>query len=82
MAEIKQLKKEDMETYRKSILEYHDVRLVADCARDEGRKEGRDEEKITIAKKCLQMDIPVEVIVELTGYTEKQINYYAENGTL
>ena len=30
-----------METYNKSILQYHDVRLAMDCARDEGREEGR-----------------------------------------
>ena len=38
--ETKRLTKADMETYRKSILKYNEVRLVADCAREEGREEG------------------------------------------
>ena len=40
LAEIKQLTKKNMETYRKSILKYHDVRLAVDCDREEGVKEG------------------------------------------
>ena len=82
MAEVKQLTEEDMETYRKSILEYHDVRLAVDCAREdgigEGVKKGREEEKINIVKKCLQMDIPTGVITRLTGYSKEQINRYAK----
>ena len=40
LSEIKRLTKIDMEKYRKSILKYNEVRLVADCARDEGRDKG------------------------------------------
>ena len=40
LSEIKRLTRVDMEKYRKSILKYNEVRLVADCARDEGREEG------------------------------------------
>ena len=85
-----------MEKYRKSILKYNEVCLVADCARDEGieiglekgmekgREEGvetgiekgREEEKIDIVQKCFQLDIPIEVIIRLTGYSEEQINRY------
>ena len=40
ITEMKQLTQEDMETYRKSILEYQDVRDAVDYAREEGREEG------------------------------------------
>ena len=70
LAEIKQLRKEDMEKYRKSILQYHDVRSAVECA--------REEEKNAIVQKSLQMNIPVEIIAGLTGYSkEKIINYKA-----
>jgi len=80
LAEINRLTEEDMETYNKSILQYHDVRLAMDCARDEGREEGREEgieiEKIATIKKCLQMNIPMEVIIGLTGYSKEKIISY------
>ena len=65
-----------METYNKSILQYHDVRLAMDCARDEGREEGIEKEKIATIQKCLQMNIPMEVIIGLTGYSKEQIIRY------
>jgi len=79
-----------METYNKSILQYHDVRLAMDCARDEGREEGREEgigigiEKGTekIIQKCLQKNIAIEDIVFITGYSKEQIMHYTVYGTL
>ena len=82
--EIKRLTGEDMETYRKSILEYQDVRSAMDCAREEGREEGlekgikkgREEGFEKVIQKSLQMNIPIEVIVELTGYSKEKIISY------
>jgi len=95
IVEIKRLKREDMETYRKSILEYADVRSAVDLAREEaleegiekgikkgvekGHREGREEERITIINRCLRRNMPVEDIVYLTGFTEEQIKQYAQN---
>jgi len=77
LAEIKQLTKEDMIAYRKSILKYRDVRSAVDLARDEGREEGREEgiekEKISVIQKCLQNNLPIELIVNLTGFSKEQI---------
>jgi predicted transposase/invertase (TIGR01784 family) len=72
-AEIKQLTKADMKEYNKSVLKYHDVRDAMSCAHEEGREKGREEEKMTIIERCLQMNMPVEVIVNLTGFSEEQI---------
>jgi len=82
--ERKRLTAEDMETYRKSILEYQDVRSAMECAREEsmekgikkGIKKGIEKEKNSIIQKSLQMNIPIEVIVKLTGYSKEQIISY------
>jgi len=80
LAEIKRLTEEDMETYKKSVLEYDDVRSAMNCAREEGREEGHEEgrEKSLekVIQKSLQMNIPIEVIVEITGYSKEQIISY------
>ena len=73
LAEITQLTKSDMKEYKKSVLKYHDVRDAMSCAREESHEEGRKEEKMAIIQKCLQMNMPIEVIVNLTGFSEEQI---------
>ena len=74
--EIK-LKEKEMETYNKSILEYHDVRLCRDYALEKGREEG----KILVIQKCLQKNMPIEDIIFITGFSKEQINRYVENST-
>jgi len=77
IADIKQLTKKDMRAYKKSILEYNDVRNALDCAREESRKEGiekgRKEEKAFVIQQCFQKNMPIEDIVFITGYSKKQI---------
>jgi len=80
-ADIKRLTTEDMEAYKKSVLEYYDVQSAMMCAREEGREEGilkgRKEgiqkgiEKVI--QKCLQKNMAIEDIVFLTGYSKEQI---------
>ncbi|MCL1937921.1 MAG: Rpn family recombination-promoting nuclease/putative transposase [Candidatus Azobacteroides sp.] len=86
LAEIKRLTKEDMETYRKSILEYHDVRSAVDYAREEGieegREEGREEEKIIVIQRCLQKNMSIDDIIYLTGFSKEQIIRYKESDIL
>ena len=77
MAEIKQLKQEDMETYRKSILEYADVRSAVDYALEEGIEKGMEK----VIQRCLQRNMPVDDIIYLTGYTEEQIAKYTQNNS-
>ncbi|MCL1934113.1 MAG: Rpn family recombination-promoting nuclease/putative transposase [Candidatus Azobacteroides sp.] len=73
LAEIKQLTKKDMRAYKKSITDYHEVRSAIDCAREESFEKGVEKEKIAVIQKCLQMDIPIEVIVGITDYSKEQI---------
>jgi len=79
LAEIKRLTAEDMETYRKSILEYQDVRSAMDCAREEGREEGIEKEKISIIQKCFQKNMAIEDIIFFTGYSKEQIISYKKS---
>ena len=69
LAEIKRLTAKDMEAYRKSVLEYQGVRDAVDLAREEGR----EEEKVSIIQKCLQNNLPIEVIINITGISKEQI---------
>ena len=77
LAEVKQLTKKDMEKYRKSILEYSDVRSAVSCAREEGVEKGIEKGVgigiNKVIQKCLQRNMPIEEIVFLTGYTKEQI---------
>jgi len=73
LAEVEELTKEDMKEYRKSILKYQDVRDAVDLARYEGREEGMEKEKISVIQKCLQNNLPIELIVNLTGFSKEQI---------
>ena len=96
IAEIKRLTEKEMETYNKSITEYHDVRLCMDCARDEGREEGIGigiekgiekgikkgikEGREFVIQKCLQKNMSIDDIIFITGFSKEQINRYMKNG--
>ncbi len=62
-----------METYRKSILEYQDVRDAVNFAREEGFEKGIEQEKILMAQNCLKKGFSIEIIAELTGLSSEQI---------
>jgi len=76
-----------METYRKSILDYQDVRSAMDCAREEGREEGIEKgiergiekEKNSIIQKCFQKNMAIEDIIFFTGYSMEQISNYKKS---
>jgi predicted transposase/invertase (TIGR01784 family) len=84
-AEIKKLTKNEMEEYRKNVMDYADVRDCVDCARDEGREEGfergieqgREEGfekgKLEVARNLLDLHFPVNEIIKATGLSPEQI---------
>ena len=43
------------------------------CAREEGKKEGRKEKKIEIAKKLKKQKMSIKQIAEITGLSEEEI---------
>ena len=49
---------------------------------EKGIKKGREEGIEEVIQKSLQMNIPIEIITELTGYSKEQIISYSVEGTL
>ena len=47
--------------------------------REDGEKEGRQEEKIMIAKNMLDLDIDIDKIVKATGLSEEEISHLKES---
>ena len=43
------------------------------CAREEGKKEGRKEKQIEIAKKLKKQKMSIKQIAEITGLSEEEI---------
>ena len=73
-------REEGFEEGRKSVADYYDVQLCMECAREEGIEKGIEKGRNDIVQKSLQMNMPIEVIVELTGYSKEQIiNYKTRN---
>lgn len=67
-----------MEAYRKSILEYDDVRDAVDFAREEGLKKGMEKGETNkqrdIALNCLKNGLGSELISTITGLSIDEIN--------
>lgn len=70
---MREITVEDMEAYKKSVLEYRDVRDSVEYAREEGREEGIEQRNIAIARKCLEKNMSIDDIIDLTGLPEEQI---------
>ncbi len=66
-----------METYKKSILEYDDVRDAVNYAREEGEefglKKGEEMKSIEIAKNALKEGFSSEIISKLTGLSIEEM---------
>jgi predicted transposase/invertase (TIGR01784 family) len=76
VARVDKLTTKDMKTYKKSLVKYNDVELVAECSLREGRQEGlqeglrkghrkgrqegRQEERLLVASKFLKIWLPIE----------------------
>ncbi len=61
-------------TDKDSLKAYCDIKNSLDTARKEGMAEGIAKEKAKIAKKLLEIGMPLESIIQVTGLTENEIN--------
>ena len=68
-AEIAKFDKQQRIQYQESIKYYRDIKNVVDTSHGEGR----EEERITIAKRGLAEGLSVEMIAKLTGLFEEEI---------
>ena len=77
MSRLSNLNAEEMEEYKKSVLEYEDVQNAIECAskRSEARGEARGEAKAkrTMAFEMLKKGIPLSLISEISGLSETEI---------
>ncbi|MFZ2726668.1 MAG: Rpn family recombination-promoting nuclease/putative transposase [Methylococcaceae bacterium] len=69
IAELSHLPSEQYQQYKKSLLQYLEVKNVTDTAFEEGKFEG----KIEIAKALKSENLPIEFIIKMTGFSEKEI---------
>ena len=73
IAAVKHLTSKEMETYKKSLEHNYYVRNIADCARLEGKIEGRMEERRQVAAKLLIKGASIEEVMYLTELSKEQI---------
>jgi len=50
-----------------------DIASIKNSAQKEGREEGREEERLAIARNAIQQNLPVETIMTLTGLPRETI---------
>jgi predicted transposase/invertase (TIGR01784 family) len=76
-AELAKLTPEDMNRYEESLKVYRDNKNAMDyavkIAAEAAKREGRLEERIELARKMKTKHMPVEQIMELTGFTRAEI---------
>jgi len=68
-AEIAKFTPDQARSYEESLKYYRDLKNSLDTARDEGNLEG----KIEVARKLLKNGVSIEIIVQSTGLSEKEI---------
>ena len=67
VAEVANLSKSEREAYENSLKYYRDMVGVVDTAREEGREEGRRDEKLTIAQALKRSGTALDFIAQVTG---------------
>ncbi len=67
MAEVANLSKPEREAYENSLKYYRDMVGVVDTARQEGREQGRRDEKLTIAQAMKRSGSSLDFIAQVTG---------------
>lgn len=76
-AEVANLTKKEMEAYDESQKVYWDNYAVLEStkkiAAQEGREEGREEERLAIALSMKKKNIPIDIIAETTKLSKEQI---------
>jgi len=72
------LSPEELHDYEEDLKNYRDLHNVLETARKEGREEGREEgeykKAVETAKKMLEENLSVEMIVRVSGLSVEEIN--------
>lgn len=72
-AEIAKYSKEERAIYEESLKYYRDLKNVVDTAYDDGKSDGKIEEKNKIARKLKLMGLSIEQIQEASGLSKEEI---------
>lgn len=72
-AEIAKFTPEQVRSYEDSLKYYRDLKNSLDTAKEEGVVEGMEKGKIEVAKKLIENNVPVEIIMKSTGLSKEQI---------
>jgi len=70
---LSKLKTMEKKEYKKSLMDYYDVRDAVNVAREDGRKEGRVEEKHLLARNMLAKGLEPTLVAEISGLTEDEV---------
>ena len=77
---LSKLKTMEKKEYKKSLMDYYDVRDAVNVAREDGRVEGRAEEKRLLACNMLAEGLAPDVIARISGLTEDEVLALTVNG--
>ena len=73
-AEIATFTLEEQREYEDSLKTYRDLKNSLDTAEEKGRMEGREEEKIAIARNLKSMGMSISDISKATSLSEEEID--------
>ena len=74
MSEIAKYSKKELREYEDSLKAYRDIKNSLDTAEEKGRKKGKEERSLEIAREMLQDGEPIEKIARYTGLPENEIS--------
>ncbi len=73
-AALAKFSRQERQQYERSLKYYRDMKNVIDTSFDDGKIEGKIEEKIDTARNALLENLPISVIAKITGLSEEEIN--------
>lgn len=74
ISEIAKFSKKELRKYEDSLKAYRDIKNSLDTAEEKGRKNGKEERSLEIAREMLQDGEPIEKIARYTGLSENEIS--------
>ena len=81
-AEIAKFTRTELREYENSLKAYRDIKNSLDSAEEKGRAEGRAEGMNYVAKKLLNLGMPIEQIAEATNLTIDEIKHLNKRNNL
>lgn len=70
---IAKFTQEELLSYENSLKYYRDLKNSLDLAREEGKLEGKIEEKMEVIQKGKEEGLSIEILVKLTGLSRAEV---------